>query len=222
MIQIRNLGKSYPDGEIKLCVLDNINMEIEQGSISAIMGRSGCGKSTLLHILGGIVTPDYGDIKIQDIHVDYHNKKQLYHLRRNYFGFVVQNFALIQNKTAWENVILPIENKNKSKHWKEDISSLMDEVGMLEKRNKYPYQLSHGERQRLAIARALVNDKKIILADEPTGSLDLENACVVMSLFEKLAKSKNITILIATHDNMIANKCDNIFYLHQGNIEIKK
>lgn len=218
MITLKNICKEYINGGEAVQVLQDINLHIEKGTILAIMGRSGCGKTTLLNIIGGITKPTTGEVWIEGKQVDYQTSKTLYALRREYFGYVVQNFALISQKTVWENVALPIYSKAGRKHRKQIVDELLDEVGVLDKKTKYPYQLSNGERQRVAIARALSDNKKIILADEPTGALDYENAEKIIDLLNKVVKEREITALIVTHDKEVAEKCDKTCYISYGKI----
>ncbi len=222
MITLNRVCKEYLDGEETVCVLDDVNFCVEKGSMHAIMGRSGCGKSTLLNIVGGIVEPTSGEIWIDGNKIDYYKKKKLFDLRRKYFGYVVQNFALINQKTVFENVILPIQSKEYRRNNYCAAEQLLDEVGIVDKKNKYPYQLSNGERQRVAIARALVDDKKIILADEPTGALDYENAENIICLLKRLVQDKKVTVLIATHDREIAKECDKVSYIKYGKVGYAK
>lgn len=213
MITLKNIYKEYINGESTVQVLKDVNFHVKKGSMLAIMGRSGCGKSTLLNIIGGITFPTSGEVWVDGKKVDFGKSKDLYTLRREYFGYIVQNFALINKKTVWENVVLPIQSR---KYKKDMVSELLEEMDILDKKNKYPNNLSNGEKQRVAIARALVNNKKIILADEPTGSLDYENADKIITLLNRLVKERSITALVVTHDKEIAQKCNEVKYISYG------
>ncbi len=218
MILLKDICKDFKNGEETIKVLNHINLQVKEGSMIAIMGRSGCGKSTLLNIIGGIVPPTSGDVVIGETKVNFRSNKELYSLRRQYFGYVVQNFALINQKTVWENVVLPLDSGKFLFRKNQYIDNLLGEIGIAEKKYKYPYQLSNGERQRVAIARALAGNKKIILADEPTGALDYDNAQNIMTLLRKLVDEKKITVLLATHDNEVADKCDETIHIVYGEV----
>ncbi len=219
MIKLDKIKKEYEIQGGIVPVLRNISFSVSEGEMLAIMGRSGSGKSTLLNIIGGITEPTSGEIWIGGKKVDYHNQSELYELRRKQIGYVVQNFALIGRKNVLDNVILPVHDKEYKKNHYFKAKELLEELGLQDKFNMYPYQLSNGEKQRVAIARALVDNKKIILADEPTGALDCENAENTINLFRELVKNRGITILIVTHDQEIANKCDRIIHISYGEIE---
>ncbi|HKM35431.1 MAG TPA: ABC transporter ATP-binding protein [Lachnospiraceae bacterium] len=219
MITLKNITKEYKSEEETLQVLSGINMHVNKGEVAAIMGRSGCGKSTLLNIVGGIITPTKGEVWIDKEKVDFESTGKLCEIRRKDIGYVVQNFALINRKTVFENIILPIKSHEYKKNHYEKVKILLEELGLESKINKYPAQLSNGEKQRVAIARAIVDDKKIILADEPTGALDYENAENIIHILQRLAKKKEITVLVATHDCEIADKCDRIYHITYGKIE---
>ena len=219
MITLENITKEYKVGSETLCVLHNINLCVKQGEVLAIMGRSGCGKSTLLNIIGGIVSPTSGEVWIEGTRIPFGENRKLCNLRRNHIGYIVQNFALINRKTVFENVILPVQSREYRKNQYHKVKLLLHDFGIADKMNQYPYQLSNGEKQRVAIARALVDDKKIILADEPTGALDYANAESVITILNKLAKERNVTVLVVTHDKEIAYKCDRTLQIVYGKIE---
>lgn len=220
MIRLENITKEYKTGSETLCVLQDVSLHVKQGEVLAIMGRSGCGKSTLLNIIGGIVSPTSGEVWIEGNRVPFGENRKLCSLRRSHIGYVVQNFALINRKTVFENVILPIQSRayKKNQHYK--AKQLLQDLGIMDKMNQYPYQLSNGEKQRVAIARALVDDKKIILADEPTGALDCENAESVITILNHLAKERNVTVLVVTHDKEIACKCDRRLQIVYGRLKL--
>ena len=219
LITLENITKEYKVGSETLCVLQNINLCVKQGEVLAIMGRSGCGKSTLLNIIGGIVPPTSGEVWIEGTRIPFGENQKLCNLRRSHIGYIVQNFALINRKTVFENVILPVQSREYRKNQYHKVKQLLQDFGIADKMNQYPYQLSNGEKQRVAIARALVDDKKIILADEPTGALDYANAESVITILNKLAKERNVTVLVVTHDKEIAYKCDRTLQIVYGKIE---
>lgn len=222
MIKLENIVKEYKTQGGSVPVLKDITLHINKGEMLAIMGRSGSGKSTLLNIIGGITEPTSGDVWIKGNKIDFNDKKELCALRRKHIGYVVQNFALVSRKTVWENVLLPIQSSRNKKERDIKAKNLLAELGVIDKLNMYPYQISNGEKQRVAIARALINDKKIILADEPTGALDYQSAENTIRLLQNLTREKEITVLIVTHDQEIANKCDRITHIMYGKIEDDK
>lgn len=218
MIKLVKIKKDYKTQGGIVPVLKNITLAVNKGEMLAIMGRSGSGKSTLLNIIGGIIEPTSGEMWIEGKRVNYNNQKELYELRRNQIGYVVQNFALISRKSVLDNVVLPIQDREYKKNHYLKAKELLEELEVLDKINMYPCQLSNGEKQRVAIARALVDDKKIILADEPTGALDCASAENTINLLRKLVKEKGITVLIVTHDREIASKCDRVIHILYGEI----
>lgn len=220
MIKLEKIAKEYKTQGGIVPVLNNITLCVNKGEMLAIMGRSGSGKSTLLNIIGGLIEPSSGEIWIEGRRIDWHSKRELCDLRRNQVGYIVQNFALIGRKTVLDNVILPVQSREYKRNHYLKAKELLDELGLSDKINRYPCQLSNGEKQRVAIARALINNKKIILADEPTGALDYLNAEKTIGLLQKLVEEKGITVLVVTHDHAIADRCDKTVHLLYGEIEI--
>ena len=218
MIEIRRVTKQYQTQSGKVTVLRNVNLSVQEGEMVAIMGRSGSGKSTLLNIIAGITSPTSGQVSVCDKILDYTKSGELCRLRRNLIGYIVQSYALIGNRTAWENVILPVRSREYRAHGYQKVRELLDELEMTDKVRRFPNQLSNGEKQRVAIARALVDNKKMILADEPTGAMDQKSAENTVNLLRRLAEEKGITILIVTHDMEVAKKCDRIVTLSYGEI----
>lgn len=208
MIKVSNLNKSFGSGENRIRIFDNACIDIKKGEMVALMGRSGSGKSTFLNIISGMLIPDSGTILLDGIPFNYMSNAERMRIRRETLGYVVQNFGLINRKTAWENVRMMVRSRKYRENDYERVHCLFDELGISEKKNMYLDHLSNGEKQRIAIARALIDDKRIILADEPTGALDRENAKSVMKSFCHLVKEHGCTILIATHDMEVANCCD--------------
>ncbi|MBS7240542.1 MAG: ABC transporter ATP-binding protein [Acetatifactor sp.] len=218
MIEIRRVTKQYQTQSGKVTVLRNVNLSVQEGEMVAIMGRSGSGKSTLLNIIAGITSPTSGQVSVCGKILDYTKSGELCRLRRNLIGYIVQSYALIGNRTAWENVILPVRSREYRAHGYQKVRELLDELEMTDKVRRFPNQLSNGEKQRVAIARALVDNKKMILADEPTGAMDQKSAENTVNLLRRLAEEKGITILIVTHDMEVAKKCDRIVTLSYGEI----
>lgn len=218
LMKLINVCKSYGSDNTKLDVLKNINFSINEGEMIAIIGASGSGKSTLLNILGCLDSINSGEYLINGQDVNKLKNKNLAMIRNEFFGFVVQYFALIDEYTAFNNIKVPLlYSKKKKSDIKSKIINMMNKLNIEDKKDKYPSQLSGGQNQRVAIARALINDPKIILADEPTGALDTQTRNEVMNLFEDLNKEGK-TVIIVTHDEQIAKRCNRIITISDGKI----
>ncbi len=218
VIKTENLRKVYFLEEEKIEALKGINITVKKGEMVALMGPSGSGKSTLLHLLGGIDVPTEGKVFINDFDIFSLDDKKLSIFRNKHIGFVFQFHYLLPEFTVLENVMLPVQIYNK-RDAKEKAERILRLLGLEHRLNHKPTQISGGEQQRTAIARAVVNEPDIILADEPTGNLDSENAHNVMNIFKEMNKKANVSIVIATHDPEIAEYCDRIFYLKDGQIQ---
>lgn len=219
MIELKDISKVYNKSKPnEVNALQNINLKIEAGSMLAIMGPSGSGKSTLLNILGCLDVPTAGTYKLYDQEIQSLSQGKLAAVRNQHFGFVVQDFALIEEYTVMKNVEIPLHYSKNKVNKKERILTLLDMLGMKEKASEYAYNLSGGQRQRVAIARALINNPDIILADEPTGALDQKTGEQVLSIFKRIHKEQNKTVLIVTHDDKIAKQCEGIVNLVDGKI----
>lgn len=216
VLEFINVTKSYQDGNKEIEALKETNFKIEEGRFIAIIGPSGSGKSTFLTLAGGLQTPSKGQIIING--KDYTNlsEKERSKLRFNDIGFVLQASNLVPFLTAKQQLEL-VDRINKQKRQKlQDQKSLFKELGIDHLENKLPKDLSGGERQRLAIARALYNNPAIILADEPTASLDSDRAFEVVDLLSKECKEKNKSIIMVTHDNRMIEKCDHVYRMKDG------
>ena len=216
VLEFINVTKSYQDGNKEIEALKETNFKIEEGKFIAIIGPSGSGKSTFLTLAGGLQTPSKGQIIING--KDYTNlsEKERSKLRFNDIGFVLQASNLVPFLTAKQQLEL-VDRINKQKRQKlQDQKSLFKELGIDHLENKLPKDLSGGERQRLAIARALYNNPVIILADEPTASLDSDRAFEVVELLSKECKEKNKSIIMVTHDNRMIEKCDHVYRMKDG------
>jgi len=216
VLEFINVTKSYQDGNKEIEALKETNFKIEEGQFIAIIGPSGSGKSTFLTLAGGLQTPSKGQIIING--KDYTNlsEKERSKLRFNDIGFVLQASNLVPFLTAKQQLEL-VDRINKQKRQKlQDQKSLFKELGIDHLENKLPKDLSGGERQRLAIARALYNNPAIILADEPTASLDSDRAFEVVDLLSKECKEKNKSIIMVTHDNRMIEKCDHVYRMKDG------
>lgn len=220
MISINNLFKRYKIGKEHVEILNDINLEIEQGEFVAILGASGCGKSTLLNIIGGLDNKIDGNIYIDKISTEQYKEKDWNHWRKQGVGFVFQNFNLIPNLTAKENVKLAMKfNGYSDEEADERALELIEMVGLLDRSDYFPSQLSGGQKQRIAIARAMANDPKVILADEPTGSLDTVSEKSVMEILYSLNRNKAITIIMVTHNKRLAEGTDKVIHMKDGQIE---
>ena len=216
VLEFRNVTKSYQDGNNEIEALKEINFKIEEGQFIAIIGPSGSGKSTFLTLAGGLQTPSKGQIIING--KDYTNlsEKERAKLRFNDIGFVLQASNLVPFLTAKQQLELVDRINKNNKQTIQDKHSLFKELGIDHLENKLPKDLSGGERQRLAIARALYNDPAIILADEPTASLDSDRAFEVVDLLSKECREKNKSIIMVTHDNRMIEKCDHVYRMKDG------
>ena len=199
MIKINGLEKIYRTEEVETVALNKLSFEVKNGEFVAVMGPSGCGKSTLLNILGLLDDPDAGSFLFNGIEVSKFNERKRAELRKRNIGFVFQSFNLIDELTVFENVELPLIYLGmKSADRKQRVESILDKVQIMHRRNHYPQQLSGGQQQRVAVARAVVNNPKLILADEPTGNLDSSNGNEVMQMLSDL-NEQGTTIIMVTH-----------------------
>jgi ABC-type lipoprotein export system ATPase subunit len=215
MIKIKNLYKTYGEGDGEVHALKNCNLTIEDGEFVAIIGKSGSGKTTLLNLLGGLDTPNSGEIFYDDIDISKLSDSKLATFRLEKIGFVFQFFDLLSELTAEENILLPAKLvKNKAI----DFEGIANRLGISDRLKHYPSQLSGGQQQRVAIARALINNPKVILCDEPTGNLDEKSGVEVIKLLTELNQNNNHTIIIITHDPDIASRCQRVIEISDGEI----
>ena len=219
-MKVENITKIYRTKTSEIKALDNISYEFIPGKMYAIMGHSGSGKSTLISILGLIDTYTSGKISIENKDVSKLKENELADLRMKHIGFVFQDFYLDEHLKAYENIILPmlINKEIKKENRKEKALKLLKELGLEERINHYPGEMSGGECQRVAIARSLANDPQIILADEPTGNLDEENEKLVFSILKDLSKQGKCVIVV-THSEEIKNYADEILTISKGKLE---
>ncbi|MBP1562102.1 MAG: ABC transporter ATP-binding protein [Oscillospiraceae bacterium] len=219
MIEVSNLTKIYnPKKANEFTALKNISLKINDGEMSAIIGKSGAGKSTLLHILACIDDYQGGEYKIDETLVKQLSERQSARIRNEKIGMVMQDFALVEDFTAIENVLLPLEfSKHKKSNRQEKALNALKSVGMEQYAKKPVNKLSGGQKQRVAIARAIVNEPSLILADEPTGALDTKTSAEIMDVFRKL-HSEGKTIVIVTHDPGVAEQCERIIEISDGKI----
>ena len=220
MIELKNIRKENKVNNTIIYALQNVSIKFETGKLYAIMGHSGSGKSTLLHIIGLLESPTKGEITINNTKVQTTNEKKSSEIRAKKIGFVFQSYYLDSKLTAVENVILPMYiNKEINKKDRKILAlSLLNKVGLKERINHYPKELSGGEQQRVAIARALSNNPSIILADEPTGNLDRKTEKEIFKLFKEIS-NQGKTVIITSHTNEIKKYADKIIYIEDGKIK---
>lgn len=217
ILSVENLSKTYQSGSKTVKVLDEINFNIDEGRSLAIVGPSGSGKTTLLGLCAGLDRVTTGQITLNNILLNHLSEDDLAQVRNQYVGFVFQNFQLIPTLTALENVMVPLELRG-IKNAETESRALLERVGLGDRLDHYPTQLSGGEQQRVAIARAFSNNPKILFADEPTGNLDEDTGTSVESLLFEINREKGTTLVIVTHDLELAEKTDQVIRLKGGKI----
>ena len=216
ILELQNVEKIYGEKENQVKALRNINLQIEEGEFAAIVGTSGSGKSTLLNLIGGLDSPTQGKIFIKTKEIGTLSRKELTIFRRRNIGFVFQNYSLMPVLNVYDNVALPL-TFDRGKHLNRNyIEELLRELGIWEKRKKYPGELSGGQQQRVAIARALANKPALLLCDEPTGNLDSATTVEVMGLLKASSRKYIQTILMVTHNEAISQTCDRIIRIEDG------
>ena len=214
-IEFRNVNKVYEMGEIKINALNNTNFQIEKGELVVIVGSSGAGKTTALNILGGMDTATSGRVIVDGKEVTKLKNKELIGYRRDDIGFVFQFYNLVQNLTARENVELATQICKKSLN----PERVLEQVGLKDRMNNFPSQLSGGEQQRVAIARAIAKNPKLLLCDEPTGALDYKTGKQILKLLQDTARKENMTVLIITHNGALAPMADKVIHFKNGTAE---
>jgi putative ABC transport system ATP-binding protein len=219
VIETKNLTRIYNLGDQEVQALRGVNLEIGSGQFVALKGRSGSGKTTLLNCIGGLDKPSAGSVSIFGEEIGGWNENKLTAWRRQQVGFIFQSLGLLPALSAYENVELILRmNKVKSKERHQTTIDCLELVGLTKWIDHRPYELSGGQQQRVAIARALANRPKLIIADEPTGDLDSKTGREVLSLFRKIIREQNITMLMATHDSLVVDYVDQIMHLQDGQI----
>lgn len=218
ILKVENIVKIYGSKENTVHALNSVSFTVKQGEFIAIVGTSGSGKSTLLNIIGGLDTPNKGSIEIRNHNLATLKRKELTIFRRRNIGFVFQNYSLMPVLNVYDNTALPV-TFDRGKHVDHPyIEMLLKDLGLWDKRKSYPDELSGGQQQRTAIARALANKPALILADEPTGNLDSCTTAEVMGILKASSKKYNQTILMVTHNEVLAQSCDKIIRIEDGRI----
>jgi len=217
MIELKNVTKVVRSGTEDLTILDDVTIEIPDGEFVAITGASGSGKSTLLGLIAGLDAPTSGAISIDGDTINELSEDALAGIRSEKIGFIFQSFHLIPSLTAFENVLIPMEILG-LKNAKERARNLLADVELTNRGHHYPTELSGGEQQRIAIARAFANQPKILLADEPTGNLDSRNGSHIFDLMTDLHSKNNVTLILVTHDNFLAEKAQRRVVLKDGRV----
>ncbi|OGZ27395.1 MAG: ABC transporter ATP-binding protein [Candidatus Nealsonbacteria bacterium RIFOXYB1_FULL_40_15] len=220
ILRLEDIWKIYEFGQTSLAVLKGISFSVDKGSFVAIMGPSGSGKSTLLHMIGALDTPTKGKVYIAGKDISRYSEDELAGIRGKNIGFVFQQFNLFPNLTAQENVILPmVFQKSPEKERVKRARELLFSLGLEDRIHHRPAELSGGEKQRIAIARALANDPEIIVADEPTGNLDSETGKKIMEVLRTLNKEEGKTLILVTHDPNIAKLAEKTIHIKDGKIQ---
>ena len=217
MIELHNLGMSYDLEQTQLQVLEGVDLSVANGETLAIVGPSGSGKTTLLVLLAGLEQPHSGTISLDGITLNSLDADALADIRRDRLGIIFQSFHLVQSLTALANVALPLEISGQ-KNAQQRAREMLDKVGLAQRQSHYPSQLSGGEQQRVAIARALVHAPKLVLADEPTGNLDVATGATIIDLLFDLNADAGSTLVLVTHDDAVARRCQRIVHLQQGKL----
>lgn len=214
-IELKNVVKSYTMGDVTIYANNGVNFKVNKGEFTVIVGASGAGKTTILNMLGGMDTPTSGTILVDGHNIATYDDKQLTDYRRDDIGFVFQFYNLVQNLTALENVELA------SQISKDPLNSvdILDRVGLGERKDNFPAQLSGGEQQRVAIARAIAKNPKLLLCDEPTGALDYQTGKSILGLLRSMCDNYGMTVIVITHNSALAPMADQVIHLKNGKVE---
>ena len=214
-IQLKNIVKSYEMGDVKIYASNGVNFEVNKGEFVVIVGASGAGKTTVLNILGGMDHATSGSLIVAGENIALYDEKQLTEYRRNDIGFVFQFYNLVQNLTALENVELASQISLNPL----DAAEVLDRVGLSERMNNFPAQMSGGEQQRVAIARAIAKNPKLLLCDEPTGALDYQTGKSILGLLREMCDTYQMTVIVITHNSALAPMADRVIHLKNGKVE---
>jgi putative ABC transport system ATP-binding protein len=224
MIEVIEITKTYHMGSVEVNALQGVSFRIDRGEVVAIMGQSGSGKSTLMNVLGCLDLPTSGTYQWEDTNIGEMKEDELAALRNHKIGFVFQQFNLLPRMTVRRNVELPLmyagaNGSDQKNHTHQRSDAILDAVGLSDRKNHRPTELSGGQQQRVAIARALINEPDLVLADEPTGNLDSHTGEEIINLLLSLNKERGLTLVIVTHDPMIASRTQRVIRLRDGLIE---
>ncbi|WP_223668793.1 ATP-binding cassette domain-containing protein [Kangiella shandongensis] len=223
LVKVSNIRKTFGSGIASVKAVDNISLVIERGEILLIMGPSGSGKTTFLSMLGGLLSPDSGNITLDGVNITQMKSTQLSEVRAHTIGFIFQSFNLLEALTVEDNILFPSSlTKEDTVEVNKRCDRLLNTLGLANRRNALPKILSGGEKQRTAIARALINQPKLILADEPTGNLDSQSGLEVMMLLHDIAREQNVSVLIVTHDPRVEDIADRVLWLEDGRLIDRK
>lgn len=214
-IEFKNVNKKYKMGEVEINALNDTSFQINKGELVVIVGPSGAGKTTTLNILGGMDKATSGNVYVDEKDITELNNKQLVKYRRNDIGFVFQFYNLVQNLTAKENVELATQLCSDAL----DVENILNKVGLEERKDNFPSQLSGGEQQRVAIARAIAKNPKLLLCDEPTGALDYKTGKSILKLLQDMSRKENMTVIIITHNTAITPMADKVIHFKNGSAE---
>ncbi|MFP4306493.1 MAG: ABC transporter ATP-binding protein [Desulfococcaceae bacterium] len=217
ILEVRQISKTYRVGNRPIRVLDDVSLLAPSGEFLVIQGSSGSGKTTLLSILSGLDRPDAGSVRVGDAELTEMDEEALAPLRNRRFGFVFQSFHLVPSLSALENVAFPAELKG-DRDALERAGKLLARVGVNGRKENFPHQLSGGEKQRVALCRALINDPAILFADEPTGNLDSENSAAILALLAEIRREREITLVLVTHSQEVAAAADRVVTLRDGRV----
>ena len=220
MLEVKGLTKSFGFGSSKLKVLKGVDLELKKGELVALMGPSGCGKSTLLNIIGGLLPGDGGEINLNDRKYGLKGPSSVVDVRRELVGWIFQDFHLLNNLTALDNVAMALELSGVSSSQSEERAvEALTKVGLSDRMHHIPDQLSGGQQQRVAIARAIAGNRPLLLADEPTGNLDTENSIMISDILFKYVKEEGSSLIMVTHDPKLANKAKRKIKIKDGKIK---
>ena len=219
IVRAESLGRDFPAGDSVVHALRDVDLGVDEGELAVLHGPSGSGKTTLLNLVGGLDRPTAGHVWVDGAEVSALGEEELVRFRRTTIGFIFQGFGLLPILTAAENVEVPLRLQKADPARREGrVRELLDVVGLGDRANHRPYELSGGEQQRVAIVRALVNDPRLLLADEPTGQLDSENARTIMEVIRELVDTRGVSALVATHDPALLDVADRVIRLQDGRV----
>lgn len=221
LIELIDLSKDYlmDGGNIRIRALNKINLEIGKGEFVALMGASGSGKTTLLNVIGGMIKAEHGYVLIDGVNLTHLTNKQLVNYRTEKIGYIYQSFNLLSNLTAFENIELPLIFHGRPREYRmKRVEELVEMVGLTKRKTHKPNELSGGEKQRVAIARAMANKPKMILADEPTGNIDIHTAKQIIDLLKDINQNEGTTFILSTHDLKMVDVCQRVLWISDGQI----